>query len=262
MSVCLLNVCLTCEDAHSWRLYSSAPLRNQATSTVSWYPTQLHYPETEPTSPCPILIMPSNWLVSDMYQFYKSLVWLDYVFELMISHTRDPCSTDCHHARCLPTWLYDCLPECLPLPVHLFVYLPVCLPVKLPPSLLAYTCPSLHRCLLACMTAYPPACLFACLLVSLPVFMIACMIAYLSTCLYDCLHLWLLACLYVCLLVCLYAWCIKWKCVNLHIDSKHLANLLFNFCLERYNLVYLTSFTKILLDIVVHIKMMFWTCLF
>ena len=32
---------------------------NQATSTITWYPTQSHYPDTKPTSPCTVLIMPS-----------------------------------------------------------------------------------------------------------------------------------------------------------------------------------------------------------
>ena len=41
----------------------------QATGTVNCYLTQLHYPDTEPTSPCPILIMPSARLGSDKYQF-------------------------------------------------------------------------------------------------------------------------------------------------------------------------------------------------
>ena len=39
------------------RLYSASPLRDQATSTITWYPTQSHYPNIEPTSPCPILIL-------------------------------------------------------------------------------------------------------------------------------------------------------------------------------------------------------------
>ena len=33
------------------------------------YPDIPHCPDTEPTSPCPIEIMPSAWLGSDMYQF-------------------------------------------------------------------------------------------------------------------------------------------------------------------------------------------------
>ena len=42
---------------HSWRFYSGTPLGNQAISIVSCYPTQSHYPDTEPTTPFPILIM-------------------------------------------------------------------------------------------------------------------------------------------------------------------------------------------------------------
>ena len=32
------------------------------------YPTQAHYPDTEPISPCPILKLPSAWLGSDKYK--------------------------------------------------------------------------------------------------------------------------------------------------------------------------------------------------
>ena len=56
---------------------SAAPLGNQATSTMTSYPIQSHYPDTELISPCPILLMPSARLGSDKYQFYESLVWLD-----------------------------------------------------------------------------------------------------------------------------------------------------------------------------------------
>ena len=48
---------------------------------MTWYPTQSYYPDTEPTNPCPILIMPITWLRSDKYQFHKSSVWLDHRFE-------------------------------------------------------------------------------------------------------------------------------------------------------------------------------------
>ena len=67
----------TCDRAHSWLLYSAAQLGNQAASTMTWFSTHSHYPDPEPTSPCPILIMPSTYLGSHKYQFYKSLVWLD-----------------------------------------------------------------------------------------------------------------------------------------------------------------------------------------
>ena len=58
--------------------YSAVPLGDQATSTMTWYPTQSQYPDTESTSPCPIRIIPNTWLGSDKYQFYKSLVWLNW----------------------------------------------------------------------------------------------------------------------------------------------------------------------------------------
>ena len=37
----------TCESAHSWRLYSAAPLGNQTAMTR--HPILSHYPDTEPT---------------------------------------------------------------------------------------------------------------------------------------------------------------------------------------------------------------------
>ena len=52
---------------------------------MTWYPAQSQTPDTEPTSPCPILIMPSTWLGRNKDQFEKSLVWLDHGFEILIS---------------------------------------------------------------------------------------------------------------------------------------------------------------------------------
>ena len=66
---------LTCDSVHSRWLCSAAALGNQAASTMTWYPTQSRYTGINPTSPIPI--MPSAWLGSDKYQFYKSLIWLD-----------------------------------------------------------------------------------------------------------------------------------------------------------------------------------------
>ena len=66
----------TCDRVHSWRHYSASPLGNQAVSNMTWPPTQSHYLDTEPTSPCPILVMPSIWLGSDKYQLCKSLLWI------------------------------------------------------------------------------------------------------------------------------------------------------------------------------------------
>ena len=59
----------TCDSAHSWWLYSAVPLVDQAIITMTWYPTQSYYPDTEPTSHCPILIMLSAWLGSSKYRF-------------------------------------------------------------------------------------------------------------------------------------------------------------------------------------------------
>ena len=50
-------------------------MENQAVSTMTKYPMQSDYPDTEPTSPCHILIMSSAWLGSDEYQF--SSHWFD-----------------------------------------------------------------------------------------------------------------------------------------------------------------------------------------
>ena len=42
-------------------------------STMTWYPTQSHYLDTEPTSPCLILLMQNAWLRNDKYQFLSRL---------------------------------------------------------------------------------------------------------------------------------------------------------------------------------------------
>ena len=61
----------SCDSAHSWRLYS------QAAGTMTWYPTQSHYPDTELTSPCCILLVLHARLGSDKCHFNKSLAWLN-----------------------------------------------------------------------------------------------------------------------------------------------------------------------------------------
>ena len=63
----------TCDSAHSSRLYTVASVGDQATITMTQYPTQSHYPDTESTSPWPILLMPSPWQLS----IFNSFVWLD-----------------------------------------------------------------------------------------------------------------------------------------------------------------------------------------
>ena len=64
-------------NAYLWQPNSTAPLGNQVTGSMTPYPTQPHYPDTEPTSPSPNLLMLSARLGSEKYQFYNSLVWLD-----------------------------------------------------------------------------------------------------------------------------------------------------------------------------------------
>ena len=48
-----------CDSEHSWWLYSTASLGHQAASTITFSDIP-HYPDSEPTSPCPILIMQST----------------------------------------------------------------------------------------------------------------------------------------------------------------------------------------------------------
>ena len=70
--------------------FSAAPLGDQATNTLTRYPTQSHYSQTEPTSRCPILKMLSTSLGRGEYQFNTSLVWLDHALEHTIPRTREP----------------------------------------------------------------------------------------------------------------------------------------------------------------------------
>ena len=67
----------TCDSAHSWLLYSAVPLGDQTVSTVTLYPTQSHYPDIEPSSRCPILIMLRAWLGSDKDNFLCH--WFDLI---------------------------------------------------------------------------------------------------------------------------------------------------------------------------------------
>ena len=56
----------TCDNVHTnGNFYSAAPLGNQ--TAVTQYPTQSHYPATEPTSHCTIQLMLSAKLGSDKY---------------------------------------------------------------------------------------------------------------------------------------------------------------------------------------------------
>ena len=63
----------TCDSARSLRCYSVASLTDQATGIMTRFPMQSRYPDTELTSPWPILVMPSTKLVSDKYRLSKQL---------------------------------------------------------------------------------------------------------------------------------------------------------------------------------------------
>ena len=65
-------------------------LRNQAISTMTHYPTQSHYPDTELTSLYALLLMLSIRPGSNNYQFCKSLVWID-----RESNSRPPAQEGC-----------------------------------------------------------------------------------------------------------------------------------------------------------------------
>ena len=62
----------TWDSAHSRRLFSAVPLGYKAASTEHWYHTQSHYPDTEPTSPCPIRVIPNSRLGGGLYKWSKS----------------------------------------------------------------------------------------------------------------------------------------------------------------------------------------------
>ena len=91
----------TCDSAHSWWLYSAVKLGNQTASTMTWYPTQSHYLDTELTSPCHILLVLSTRLESDKYQFNKSLVWLDQESNSQSPHMRPALYRFSHCALCI-----------------------------------------------------------------------------------------------------------------------------------------------------------------
>ena len=50
------------------------------------------YPDTEPTSQCPILLLPSAWLGSDKYQFVQVICLTQPETKLPFSHTREVCA--------------------------------------------------------------------------------------------------------------------------------------------------------------------------
>ena len=63
---------MSTDSVHSVRIYNAAPPGDQATSTMTWHHSQSHYPDTNSTSPCALLIVSRKQHVS----IFKSLVWV------------------------------------------------------------------------------------------------------------------------------------------------------------------------------------------
>ena len=74
---------LTWDSAHFWWLDSCSPQGDQVTSTMHWYSTQPHYPDTELTNSCSILRMLNIWQGRKQVWMFKSLVWLDQASKLL-----------------------------------------------------------------------------------------------------------------------------------------------------------------------------------
>ena len=64
----------TGDSAYPWWLYSDALVGDQLSHQ---HHELTHDPDTEPPSPCPMLITPSTWLGRDKYEFGRSLIWFD-----------------------------------------------------------------------------------------------------------------------------------------------------------------------------------------
>ena len=87
---------------HPWGLTSAAPLADQATCTVTQFPTQSHYPRY-----CSVLVMLSTRVGSDKYQFCTPLIKLywEYNFQLSTFYQL------CHHVSRLETRFRDHPPD-------------------------------------------------------------------------------------------------------------------------------------------------------
>ena len=87
-------------SAHLCWLYSASPLGNQATSTMTRYPTQSHYPGTERTTPCPKQLMQNARLgASNKYYIDELLAWLDREPNSDLLHVRPALYWFGHHIQ-------------------------------------------------------------------------------------------------------------------------------------------------------------------
>ena len=122
------DLMLCCQQRpYSWWEVNCIHSISFACCIMTWYPTQLHYPDTEPITPCSTLIKPSARLGSTKYHGLTLLG-----NELPISCTRGPRSTDSATARAelLVKWsggLHSILLALLPLKLPDFnIRLPFC----------------------------------------------------------------------------------------------------------------------------------------
>ena len=67
----------TCDNKHSWWVYSAAPLANKAAGTITWYCTLSHYPDTELTNTCSITLMLGNQVARTLTRYPAQLPYPD-----------------------------------------------------------------------------------------------------------------------------------------------------------------------------------------
>ena len=67
------------DGAYSWWFYSAVPLGNQTASTMTWYPTQSHYPSTVLTSLYTILFVRyGHWCIGVIEEIFAVYFCLQY----------------------------------------------------------------------------------------------------------------------------------------------------------------------------------------
>ena len=88
----------------------TTPLRYQTTGALTWYLPQSHYPDTELTCPCSILIILSAWLTKKRQSYIsKSFMWIPqgsnpWVWTPWSPKTRDWRSTHSDRHICHSAW--------------------------------------------------------------------------------------------------------------------------------------------------------------
>ena len=156
-------------------------MRHQAAGTMTCYPTQAHYPDTEPTSPCPIIIMPSARLGSDKYRFLS--LWFE---STRVRNREVPIPLFPFVRVCM----YGCGRVCA------CEYVSVCMCLSV--------CVSMCTC--ACVDVCARVSMYLCVCVCARVYVYLCVCGRVCACEYVSVGMYLCACLCVCVLV--------WTCVQ------------------------------------------------